>query len=484
MNSSSVPVRAILLAGVAIGLLGDHLMRAPAGPGLNVLIFFASLAVSIWFVTQRGNARVDQEAIVSVVVGLVFATGLAWRGSPVLRGLSVLSAATAFSLPALHAGRRWLRGSRVTDLFEAVGGSAIHSVFGTVQLFSQEKWKAADSELTPGRGWTLARLLLRGVLLAVPLIVVFGALFMSADQVFSTIVTDIVRIDLDSLVSHMIGITVVAWLASGYLGGFLTGTRIRVPGAGAAPGPSLGIVEVGTALALLDLLFLGFVIVQLRYLFGGSGLVEVTPGLTYAEYARQGFFQLVAATALVLPWLLAADWLLREETGRSRLIFAGLGATQLSLLLVIVASALERMRVYQAVYGLTELRFFVTAFLIWLTVVMLWFAATVLLGKRGPFAFGALVSAFALVGALHVVNPDAAYLSSLSSDAVPELLQGLDGPPSEARCLVSRRLLHAWGLHQSVDWRSWNWSLMQARRAVEQNAPLLWAARQEGRDCG
>ncbi len=516
MNAVTMPVRSILLTGLAMGLLGDLLLRAPSGPGVNVLLLFVALSASIWFVTSVANTRVDIEGIICIVLGVIFAIGLVWRGSPVLRGLSFLSAATAFSLPALQAGGRWLRGSEITDVLEAVGGSAIHSAFGTIRLFGDRKWEAADPRIASGPGRALAGKVLRGAFLAAPLIVVFGGLFMSADRVFSTIVTDVVRIDLDALISHLIGITAVAWLTAGYLGGFLTGTRIRVPGGSDTPGPALGIVEVATALALLDLLFLGFVVVQLRYLFGGATLVEVTPGLTYAEYARQGFFQLVAATALVLPWLLAADWLLRGETGRGRLIFAVLGATQLSLLLVIVASALERMRVYQAVYGLTELRFFVTAFLIWLTVVMLWFAATVLRGKRGPFAFGALVSAFALVGGLHVVNPDAAiartnlrrasetpaaipagpaesvgptsidavYLGSLSSDAVPELLQGLDGLPSEARCLVSRRLLQAWGPRQSVDWRSWNWSLMQARRAVKRNALLLWAAREEGRDCG
>ena len=385
MNAVTMPVRSILLTGLAMGLLGDLLLRAPSGPGVNVLLLFVALSASIWFVTSVANTRVDIEGIICIVLGVIFAIGLVWRGSPVLRGLSFLSAATAFSLPALQAGGRWLRGSEITDVLEAVGGSAIHSAFGTIRLFGDRKWEAADPRIASGPGRALAGKVLRGAFLAAPLIVVFGGLFMSADRVFSTIVTDVVRIDLDALISHLIGITAVAWLTAGYLGGFLTGTRIRVPGGSDTPGPALGIVEVATALALLDLLFLGFVVVQLRYLFGGATLVEVTPGLTYAEYARQGFFQLVAATALVLPWLLAADWLLRGETGRGRLIFAVLGATQLSLLLVIVASALERMRVYQAVYGLTELRFFVTAFLIWLTVVMLWFAATVLRGKRGPF---------------------------------------------------------------------------------------------------
>ena len=33
---------------------------------------------------------------------------------------------------------------------------------------------------------------------------------------------------------------------------------------------------------------------------------------TYAEYARRGFFELVAVAALVLPLLLCAHWLVRR----------------------------------------------------------------------------------------------------------------------------------------------------------------------------
>jgi Domain of unknown function (DUF4173) len=64
---------------------------------------------------------------------------------------------------------------------------------------------------------------------------------------------------------------------------------------------SLGIVEIGIVLGLLDLLFLTFVVIQVRYLFGGAGRVAATAGLTHTEYARRGFFELVTVTALALP---------------------------------------------------------------------------------------------------------------------------------------------------------------------------------------
>src|SRR5207249_11136508 len=85
--------------------------------------------------------------------------------------------------------------------------------------------------------------------------------------------------------------------------------------AGAQPASrfALGAVEVGVVLGLLDALFLGFVCVQVRYLFGGAAWVTATGGLTYAEYARRGFFELSWATALALPLLLTLHWLLRAD---------------------------------------------------------------------------------------------------------------------------------------------------------------------------
>src|SRR5206468_563436 len=98
-----------------------------------------------------------------------------------------------------------------------------------------------------------------------------------------------------------------------------------------------GVTEVAVVLGLLNALFLAFVLVQVRYFFGGAALVQVTRGLTCADYARRGFFELVAVTALVLPVLLAAHWLLpKESTGPQRL-FRVLAGSLVAMLFVIMA---------------------------------------------------------------------------------------------------------------------------------------------------
>jgi hypothetical protein len=483
----------ILTAALGVGIACDLLLRARGGPGLNFLLLFTVLALAVAAVSRRSGLRLSREALAWLAAGLLLAAGLVLRAAPALQVLAFLGAAAAFALPALRAGTTWVRRSGVSDQAEAIAGAMLHAALGPLPLL-----------LIAGRPSLrhvprLPRVLL-GVLLATPFLIVFGALFMSADPVFSRIVTDLIGVvDLEEVASHLVVTGLFAWLACGYLSGFLSGTRLRGWIRPGAARPSIGILEAGTALALLDLLFAAFVLVQIRYLFGGSGLVEVTPGLTYAEYAREGFGQLVVATGLVLPCLLVSDWLLRRETPRDARVFRLLGGLQLLLLLVVIASAIQRVLVYQEAYGLTESRFYGAVFLGWLTLLTIWFAATVLRGHRDRFAAAALVSGFAFVAALLLANPDAriasanlaragiaasevaagprvgsqdrppldaAYLSSLSADAAPTLILSLPALSVDARCTLAAEFLRRWGPERSTDWRSWTWAEARARRMV------------------
>jgi Domain of unknown function (DUF4153) len=87
-------------------------------------------------------------------------------------------------------------------------------------------------------------------------------------------------------------------------------------------GASTIVGTAAVALTAVDVLFLVFVLVQLRFLFGGRGLVESSVGLTYAEYARHGFFELVVVAVLVLPLVLGTDAVLKGTPREVRLVRA------------------------------------------------------------------------------------------------------------------------------------------------------------------
>jgi Domain of unknown function (DUF4153) len=144
---------------------------------------------------------------------------------------------------------------------------------------------------------------------------------------------------------------------------------------------------------------------------------------------------------------------------------------------------------------LTELRLYTTAFMGWLALVFVWFAATVLRGARARFAYGALVAAVLILGALHVINPDAtivranaaharqgrafdaAYATTLSADAVPALVAALPHLSPGARQHAAQELLARWSAWAGADWRAWSMARSDAWRAVAAQEAALreWA---------
>ena len=176
--------------------------------------------------------------------------------------------------------------------------------------------------------------------------------------------------------------------------------------------------------------------------------------LTYAQYARHGFFELVVVAILVLPLLLVANALVRG-TGRGAQVVRGLSAALVALVLVVMVSALDRMWLYERGYGLTELRIYAIGIILWLAVVFVWLLATALRGNSRRFATGAVVAGFVATIALNAIDPDAliartnlarphidaAYVSSLGDDAVPTLLSRLPSLDPALRAQVARALL-------------------------------------------
>jgi hypothetical protein len=95
---------------------------------------------------------------------------------------------------------------------------------------------------------------------------------------------------------------------------------------------TLGATDVTLALGALNVLFAAFVIVQIGWLFGGEALVLRTTGLSYADYARRGFFELTCVASLLLPVLLGAHALIPIADSRAHRFYRGLAVPLVMLL--------------------------------------------------------------------------------------------------------------------------------------------------------
>jgi hypothetical protein len=325
-----------------------------------------------------------------------------------------------------------------------------------------------------GASWTALRVLL----LTVPLILVFSILLSRADPVFASVFS-VPAIDAELVMSHVVIAGAFAWWSAGWLRGALLGVSRRPALPDRLP-LQLGLPEITTSLGSVIALFAVFVALQVRWLFGGADVVLATTGLTVAEYARRGFFELVAVATLVLPLILGTRALIEDERIRRR--HRQLSLVLLALMGAIMASALLRMQLYVSHYGLTVDRLYATVMMIWLGVVAVAMARTVLGGWPRPFASITVLSAFGTLIGLNVVNPDLLvarvnlgrtsasqgvdyeYLARLSGDAIPAVAQALgDAPASASSCAAARHLRERWLQNEPVDW---NLGVRRGQRAV------------------
>jgi hypothetical protein len=473
-------------AAAGLGILGDVLLRS-APWGLNLALWTAALVMTVALLQRWVDA--DDAATGWIPLALGTAALMAWRDSPTLKALDIVALGIILGLAMLRARGGQVRMAGLAHHAVGVAASAGDAAVGAARLlFRDVRWAELRSDGVARHGVAAVR----GAAIALPLLLLFGGLLAAADTRFGRLLGGMFSFDLPVLLGHLSFALLVAWICGGILRTMTLG--------GEAPGPvvrrpeslSLGIVEAGIVLGLLDLLFLAFVAVQLPYFFGSAAVIQGPGTTSFSEYARGGFFELVTVAGLVLPMLLFADWIVRKDERSHLRLFRWLAGAQVALLFVIMGSALHRMRLYQGAYGLTELRLYTTAFMLWLGVVFGWFAWTVLRGQRERFAWGALTTALEAVVILHVVNPDATivrvnaaradapvrfdggYAASLSADAVPPLLAALPNLRPEMRCQAAGMLQRRWQ-DPDADWRSWSLSRGRARSLVARRAGELQA---------
>lgn len=323
-------------------------------------------------------------------------------------------------------------------------------------------WLGRSMHAVTGLGNSAAAL--RTVVWSLLGVVVFGLLFASADAVFAEWVGAVVPdLQLDTFVLRAFVTVAVGGmvLAAAYL-------ALNPPRVEPATGPARPVARRYEWLApvlLVDAVFLVFLGAQATVIFGGHDYLERTTGLTYAEYVHQGFGQLTVATALTLLVVWAAARKAPRKTAADLAWLRGSLGLLCVLTLVVVASALYRMHVYQEAYGFTRLRLLVDVFEGWLGLLVLGVLAAGLTLRAAWLPRAALLSGAGLLLLLAAVNPDAwiaqhnldrydetgkvdwYYLQGLSADAVPVLATL---PDDVVECAL---MGHRPG---NDDWLEWN----------------------------
>jgi hypothetical protein len=431
-------------------------------PGVGWVVAGAVGAGAVVVVARHRLRRPDPARLAWVVATLLLLAAGGVRAAGWLFALCVLTAVATGSLAA--AGGRSLRG--------LAAGATIWPVAGLRSL----PWVVRGARRVGGAevrvGLTLAATLL--------LVTVFGSLFASADPAFARFFRATTPEVDGALIARWVYLFTVGALA---LCGaaYLVARPPDLTGLERPATPRLRPFEWILPIAALDLLFAAFVAVQFAVLFGGDAHVLGPGGPNYAEYARGGFWQLLTVTVLTLAVLGAAARWARRDGRSDRVLIRALLGTLAALALVVVASALYRMHVYEQAYGFTRLRVLVSVCELWLGVLFLLVLAAGVRLRGGWLPRAAAGAAVAALLGLVALDPDrfiaernvdryaetgridVGYLADLSADAAPALDRLAGDLRDCALGEISRRL------ERGDDWREANLGRARARAVLRRD---------------
>jgi hypothetical protein len=445
MGPEQIRVRAevVLAWAVGFGVTVDAWADGP--PGLGVLLAASLAGLGLVWV-----ARPRPQAVAFLAAGLILAAFVVVRASPVLVGLDLLAATGLFALAGAFAreGDPLRAGLRAYSA-RAVAWAAFIPTGAALLL-------RPFSRLLPRDQRSLAAP--RAVLIALPVGLAFALLLGSADAVFAQLLrAPFEGLPWDDLLGHVVVIA-AATLAFATLAARST-VPIRL-GRAARPieGGWLRQVDWISILVTVDTVFAFFVAVQVVAFFGGRPHVLAETDLTFAEYARSGFWQMLAAAALT-GLVIAAAWVGgRPAIGRQRAWFTILACAMVGLSLVVLASAFERLVLYETEFGYTWPRLIPHLAILLTGALLACGLVAIVIGRTTWLPAAALVLGLLGLTGLNLMDPEAfiadrniarlargyeldtVELAALSADAVPTIAAALPRLDPSIRYWVERDL--------------------------------------------
>lgn len=492
----------VLLSALVLGICADYFFNGRL-LGISAPLFTGLSLALLLNVSVSEGRRPTRANLWLAALALCFALGLMVRATPLLVFLDLVAVCgSMFLLVAYYRGASLIR----LSLIQIIGDSFKALLVATTEPLPLVARSARSIPATPSRQLMPVA---RGLLLALPVVGCFGGLLMSADSVFASYVWEITELpfswtlDVMRWTGHLIFTLGVAYVcAGGMLAALATNPPTPAPHltpddqqASTTPAEGdterlpmprhrlLGFTEALTVLLAVDVLFGSFMLIQTTYFFGGINTLDRT-GMTYADYARRGFFELLIVTCLALGLVGVLAYLTQRIERWKQQAFNGSSAVLIVLMLGMLASAFQRLMLYEEAYGFTRLRLYTHSFMIWLAIVLPIFLVALYLNRFRVFVVGSIATGLVYLLLVNIVNTDALivqeniaryqqsgrldsyYLSTLSFDATPTLVASLDAVKGEKQRYLNDHLIRQYHaldqMSQTQAWPSWHLGRAQA----------------------
>jgi hypothetical protein len=485
---------------VLLGLAFDFLFWGRP-VGVNFIIFSLLCLLGGFTVLLSNGLKPALKSLPLLLPVAFFEVIAIYRQEPLTLFLAYLFSFVGLGLLAVsYLGGRWMEYGLLDYMAKLFGliGSILQGPLNFIAQVRKERAARAVQKRSVALGPVV-----RGLLISAPILAVFAALLASADAVFNQKLGEFFNLfnfnKISDTILHLVAILMCAYVLAGvFLHAGQKSQDEKLYGKDRpASKLSLGFTEAAVVMGSVIVLFGVFVVIQFRYFFGGVLNIGVQ-GLTYSQYARSGFNELVTVAFFSLLIILGLSTITRRTNKLERRLYSGLSIAMVVLVLVILDSAFQRLGLALDWHGYSRLRLYPQVFLIWIGILLVAVAVLEILHLERFFALTAVFAALGFAISLSLFNVDASivshnvqratqgkyfnvtHLASLSSDAVPVLVDEFEhqalpnaiheGIGAALTCFfTSESGANDW----ETDWRSYNVSRWWANQALAEVSPEL-----------
>jgi hypothetical protein len=482
---------------IVLGWLFDFLFWNQSF-GINFAIFTMLCLISGFLLLRINDHRVAGGTLWLIPLILFFAAMTFIRSEPMTVFLGVSLTLILMAIMAnTFLGGRWFKygvADYVSGFFKLIGSMIANPI-----EFTNEVRRERIESGTP-RAKINIWPVVRGIVIAIPVIAIFAALLASADSIFSSQLNMFLKFffNLDKLPEYIFRLCYILFIAYVLAGVFLhAALKSKDEKLSGEDKPFIsqfiGFTETAIVLGSVIVLFTAFVIVQFKYFFGGQANLGAG-GLTDSEYARRGFGELAAVAFLSLLMILGFSTITRRENEAQRRAYSSLSVVVVALVTVILVSAYQRLSLGELAHGFSRLRTYSHVFYIWLGLLLLAVVVLEIFRRERAFAFAAFMALLGFAVTLSLLNVDGlivqqsvtragqgkyfnvADLSSLSPDSVPVLVNEFllpSHPASLHEAIGAVLVCHEFKSHDLLaPWRSFtfsNWFANTAYKKIQDN---------------
>jgi len=405
------------IIAITASLLALNLFSIKMWPGIGLSLFLLTLIVCLFLHVLVNRDKNHWLTWATFVTGALAALMPALTANEFVQALDYLVYAVSLvvllgisSFKAYQPNLLWLGRNLFKALLNFLPHTLSQLAFKKKKSVAENIGDAVKEKIAPlqEKKQEQKNSIFKAVLVSIVLLMVFGGILMSADPVFQELASDFLSTLRErAILSLVLWLLIVAFVSFKFK-----------PDAKKFEMQSFSFIEIIIPVLSLSILFALFILVQIQYLFAGHQDFA-SFGITYSDYVRQGFQQLLIASFLgeVIVYLVYLKQKHVQQL-QQKLWLKIANSVLIGELFFVLLSALKRDLLYIDAYGLSRIRIIGGVFLGWLAIVLFLFLLVCLMEniKQKIFIHNLAVTSVLAVVVLNVINMDVMVYSHMKNN--------------------------------------------------------------------